>query len=117
METRNNCAYNQTRECFLGLEVAQADATAEALRDRIERLELKSGEGLWLTPFRGIPETGVQFPLDLLYLDNNCRVMDAVESFPTFRVAADKQDPASVLALPAHAIYSSQTQTGDQLVI
>ena len=52
METRNNCAYNQTRECFLGLEVAQADSTAEELRDRIERLELKSGEGLWLKPFR-----------------------------------------------------------------
>jgi hypothetical protein len=117
METRNNCAYNQTRECFLGLEVAQADSTADQLRERIERLELKSGEGLWLTPFRGIPETGVLFPLDLLYLDNNCRVMDAVESFPTFRVAADKGDPASVLALPAHAIYSSQTQPGDQLVI
>jgi hypothetical protein len=117
MELRNNCAYNQTRECFLGLEVAQADATAEELRDRIERLELKSGEGLWLTPFRGIPETGVLFPLDLLYLDSNFRVVDAVESFPTFRGAIEKPEPASVLALPAHAIYSSQTQAGDQLVI
>lgn len=117
METRNNCAYNQTRECFLGLEVAVADSTTDQLRDKIERLELKSGEGLWLTPFRGIPDTGVLFPLDLLYLDGNCRVVDAVESFPTFRIGADKQDPASVLALPAHAIYSSQTQPGDQLVI
>jgi hypothetical protein len=117
MELRNHCAYNQTRECFLGLEVAQADSTADELRDRIERLELKSGEGLWLTPFRGIPDTGVLFPLDLLYLDGNCRVVEAVESFPTFRVGPDKEEPASVLALPAHAIYSSQTQPGDQLVI
>jgi len=117
MESRNNCAYNQTRECFLGLEVAQADSTAEELRDRIERLELKSGEGLWLSPFRGIPDTGVLFPLDLLYLDGDCRVVDAVESFPTFRGGPEKQEAASVLALPAHAIYSSQTQTGDQLVI
>jgi hypothetical protein len=117
MEIRNNCAYNQTRECFLGLEVAQADATAGELRERIERLELKSGEGLWLTPFRGIPDTGVLFPLDLLYLDSNCRVVEAVESFPTFRVGPEKQEPSSVLALPSHAIYSSQTQAGDQLVI
>jgi len=117
METRNNCAYNQTRECFLGLEVAVADATTDQLRDRMERLELKSGEGLWLAPFHGIPDTGVLFPLDLLYLDREFRVLDAVESFPTFRIGADKQDPTSVLALPAHAIYSSQTQPGDQLVI
>lgn len=117
MESRNHCAYNQTRECFLGLEVAQAEATVDELRERMERLELKSGEGLWLHPFHGIPDTGVQFPLDLLYLDSKCKVIDAVESFPTFRVGADKQEPASVLALPAHAIYSSQTQPGDQLVI
>jgi hypothetical protein len=117
MELRNHCAYNQTRECFLGLEVAQADATLDELREKIERLELKSGEGLWLSPFHGIPDTGILYPLDLLYLDENCRVLDAVESYPTFRVAADKQEAASVLALPAHAIYSSQTQAGDQLVI
>ena len=116
MESRNHCAYNQTRECFLGLEVAQADATMEELREKIERLELKSGEGLWLTPFHGIPDTGVLYPLDLLYLDESCRVIDAVESFPTFRVSAEKE-ATSVLALPAHAIYSSQTQPGDQLVI
>jgi hypothetical protein len=116
MESRNNCAYNQTRECFLGLEVTVADVTVDELKARIETLELKSGEGLWLTPFRGIPETGVLFPLDLLYLDAEFRVLDAVESFPTFR-AAEKLQPASVLALPAHAIYSSQSQTGDQLVI
>jgi len=117
MESRNHCAYNQTRECFLGLEVAQADSTVDELRDRMERLELKSGEGLWLKPFRGIPDTGILYPLDLLYLDANSKVIDAVESFPTFRVTAEKQEPASVLALPAHAIYSSQTQPGDQLVI
>jgi len=117
MDSRNSCAYNQTRECFLGLEVSVADASMEELKSRIEKLELKSGEGLWLTPFRGIPESGLQFPLDLLYLDQDCRVIDAVESFPTFRVAPERQAPASVLALPAHAIYSSQTQAGDQLVI
>jgi hypothetical protein len=117
MEHRNHCAYNQTRECFLGLEVTQADSTADELKETIERLELKSGEGLWLKPFRGIPESGILFPLDLLYLDGSCRVIDAVESFPTFRGGQEKTDPASVLALPAHAIYSSQTQSGDQLVI
>jgi hypothetical protein len=117
METRNNCAYNQTRECFLGLEVARADLSLDELRDRIEKLELKSGEGLWLTPFRGIPESGVLFPLDLVYLDDNCQVIDAVESYPTFRASSDSHQAASVLALPAHGIYSSQTQPGDQLVI
>jgi uncharacterized protein len=117
MESRKLCAYNQTRECFLGLEVDGADLSLAKLKDRIASLALKSGEGLWLAPFRGLPEWGIRVPLDLLYLDEDCRVIDVVESYPVFRANASTPQPASVLALPTHSIYSSQTQTGDQLVL
>jgi hypothetical protein len=117
MESRNYCAYNQTRECFLGLEIAAANIPHANLKDMIATLALKSGEGLWLEPFRGIPETHLHFPLDLVYLDEACRVIDVVESFPSFRVSPSSPPAASVLALPTHSIYSSQTQPGDQLVL
>lgn len=117
MESRKLCAYNQTRECFLGLEVEGADLSLAKLKDRIASLALKSGEGLWLEPFRGLPEWGIRVPLDLLYLDQECRVIDVVESYPVFRASAAAPQPASVLALPTHSIYSSQTQPGDQLVL
>jgi len=117
MESRKLCAYNQTRECFLGLEVDGADLSLAKLKDRIASLALKSGEGLWLSPFRGLPEWGIRVPLDLLYLDQDCRVIDVVESYPVFRANAATPQPASVLALPTHSIYSSQTQAGDQLVL
>jgi uncharacterized membrane protein (UPF0127 family) len=114
MELRKHCAYNRTRECFLGLEIAAADVPFESLKDMMATLALKSGEGLWMTPFRGISESGMRAPLDLIYLDEDCRVIDVVESFPTFRVTPSSPRPASVLALPTHSIYSSQTQPGDQ---
>jgi hypothetical protein len=117
MELAKHCAYNQTRECFLGLQVAAADIPFVSLKDLIATLALKSGEGLWLAPFRGIPETGMRVPLDLVYLDPDCRVIDVVESFPTFRVTPSSPQASSVLALPTHSIYSSQTQPGDQLVL
>jgi hypothetical protein len=117
MESRKLCAYNQTRECFLGLEVDGADLSLAKLKDRIASLALKSGEGLWLSPFRGLPEWGIRVPLDLLYLDQDCRVIDVVESYPVFRANASTAQPTSVLALPTHSIYSSQTQSGDQLVL
>ena len=117
MESRKLCAYNQTRECFLGLEVDGADLSLAKLKDRIASLSLKSGEGLWLSPFRGLPEWGIRVPLDLLYLDSDCRVIDVVESYPVFRASSSMAQPASVLALPTHSIYSSQTQGGDQLVL
>ena len=111
------CAYNQTRECFLGLEVATADISLAALKDLLGKLTLKSGEGLWMAPFRGIPDTNMRVPLDLIYLDEDCRVIEVVESFPTFHVTSASAQAASVLALATHSIYSSQTQPGDQLVL
>ena len=117
LETRTHCAYNQTRECFLGLEITIADLTYAAIVDLMSSVSLKSGEGMWIVPFRDIPAAGLQAPLDLIYLDEDCRVIDLVESFPTFRVSSSSPKAASVLALPVHSIYSSQTQTGDQLVL
>jgi hypothetical protein len=105
MESQKLCAYNQTRECFLGLEVAAADLSFANVKTRMATLEFKSGEGLWMAPFRGMPETGLHVPVDLIYLDEDCRVT------PSSPAAA------SVLVLPTHSVYSSQTQIGDQLVI
>jgi uncharacterized protein len=116
-ESRAHCAYNRTRECFLGLEVTPADLTYPAVGERLKWLSLKSGEGLWIKPFRGMPAADVPAPLDLIYLDKDDCVMEVVESFPTFRASASTERPASVLALPAHSIYSSQTQAGDQLLV
>jgi len=117
LESRTHCAYNQTRECFLGLEVRAADLPSTRVGELMSARPLKSGEGVWMTPFRGIPAAAMPAPLDLIYLDQECRVIDTVESFPTFQVSASSPQPESVLALPAHSIYSSQTQPGDQLVL
>lgn len=117
IEFRPHCAYNQTRECFLGLEVTAAEFSYASLEERLSEREFRSGEGLWLNPFHGIPMTGLVAPLDLIYLDEECRVIEAVESYPTFLASPSRPRAASVLVLPAHSIYSSQTQTGDQLVL
>jgi hypothetical protein len=117
MESRTHCAYNQTRECFLGLEVTAADLSYAGIVELMSTMTLRSGEGLWIVPFRGIPTSGLPAPLDLIYLDEECRVIDLVESFPTFRISSSRPRAASVLVLPVHSIYSSQSQAGDQLVL
>jgi hypothetical protein len=117
VESRNCCAYNETRKCILGVEIARGDFSAVTLDERLPRLTAKSGAGLWLNPFRGIPEIDVSVPLDLLYLDTDYRVIETVEFYPTFRVSPSCPPAASVLALPAHSIFASHTQPGDQLVL
>ena len=117
MQRPKYCVYNQTRESFLSLGVTAADTTMARLKGLIGKLTLGLDEGLWIVPSRGIHTVGVIFPLDLVYLDESNQVIHVVESFPTFRISPILAQAASVLELPTHTIYSSQTQPGDQLVI
>src|ERR1700677_2053715 len=117
MKRRTYCVYNQTRECFLSLDVRAADTIFSRLRGLIGRLKLRSDEGIWVVPSRGVHTLGLLFPLDLIYLDEDYRVIHLVEYFPSFRIAPLKTQAESVLELATHPIYSSQTQPGDQLVI
>lgn len=117
MDSQKYCVYNQTRESFLSLEVTVADARAGELRELIERITFKPDNGLWMMPYRGIPSARGLSPIDLVYLDSDYCVIQEVESFPTSTVEPLKEEAASALVLPAHTIYSSQTQPGDQLVI
>jgi hypothetical protein len=116
-EPEQNCAYNHSRECFLGLHIACGDFSPASFSEWMGTLTPNSNAGLWMVPFRGIPAAETLVPLDLLYLDKQCRVIDAVEFYPTFRASPSSPPAASVLALPAHAIFSSHTQPGDQLIV
>lgn len=113
VESRNRCAYNKTRGYILGVEIACGDFNTASLADRLPMLTPKSGAGLWMVPFKGIPATDLPVPLDLIYLDKNCRVIETVEFFPTFRVSPSSPPAASLLALPVHSVFASHTQPGD----
>jgi uncharacterized membrane protein (UPF0127 family) len=117
MNNRTYCVYNQTRECFLSLSVTPADTTFSRLRGLIGRLKLRVDEGLWIVPSCGVHTVGVLFPLDLIYLNERHQVIHLIEHFPRFRIAPLRTQASSVLELPTHTIFSSQTQPGDQLLI
>jgi uncharacterized protein len=117
MNRRTYCVYNQTRECFLSLGVTPADTTFTRLKGLIGRLKLRVDEGLWVVPSCGIHTMGVLFPLDLIYLDEDLQVVHVIEHFPRFHISPLRTQATSVLELPTHTIYSSQTQPGDQLLI
>ena len=117
METRKYCVYNQSRESFLSLGVVVADTAAKQLKVLMENLSIKSDSGLWLTPFRGVPATKGLSPVDLIYLDEDNRVLQAIESFPNYAIEPTREQPASALILAGHTIFSTQTQPGDLLLI
>jgi hypothetical protein len=111
------CAYNQTRERFIGSQIDAEDLSFANIDARLPALAQRSGEGLWLVPFRGISPTSVRIPLDLVYLDQDCTVLETVESFPKLSATAYSLAAASVLVLPADTIRSTGTQPRDRLIL
>ena len=111
------CVFNKTRESFLSLTVTQADTEISRLRGLLGKLCLKRDEGIWIRPSHGIHTIGLLFPIDVIYLDADNRVLLAIEHLGRFRVAPIKSRCSSVLELPPRTIYKSRTQVGDQLLI
>src|SRR5205814_10076941 len=56
-------------------------------------------------------------PVDLIYLDEDNRVIQAIESFPNHAIEPTREQPASALILAGHTIFSTQTQPGDMLLV
>ena len=110
-------AFNVTRQSFINLGVSAADTTLSRLRGLLGRLRLRSDEALWVVPSRGIHTFGLLFQIDVIYLDSECRVVHLIENLGPLRFAPIRLRSASVLELPAGAIYSSGTQVGDQVLI
>jgi hypothetical protein len=116
-EAGKYCAYNQTRQRFLCANVEAADFSTTGLDARLPGLTPSSGTGLWIVPIRNISPTSVRVPLDLIYLDRNSVVLDAVESFPLSQATASIGSATSILALPSQTIASTATQPGDRLIL
>lgn len=111
------CVFNKVTEAFLGLKVSRADSRLTRLLGLLGRPSLRSDEGLWMVPARAIHTIGALAPIDLVYLDASLQVTHLVEHLSPFRVAPTRLKSSSVLELPAHTIYASQTRPGDQLLI
>ena len=111
------CVFNQSRQSFLHLGVARADTSFRRLRGLLGRWSLRSDEGLWVIPSRGIHTVGLFFQIDVVYLDESCRVVHLIESLKPFRIPPLRIHCESVLELPTRSIYTSNTQIGDQLLI
>jgi uncharacterized membrane protein (UPF0127 family) len=114
---RTYCVFNQTGESFVGLNVRRADTVLARLSGLLSQFRMKSDEGLWVVPSHGIYTVGLLAPVDLIYLDARNCVIHLVEQLSPFQIGRILWKSSSVLELPPHTIYSSQTHVGDQLLI
>jgi uncharacterized protein len=109
--------YNTTKETFLALRVKVADSVLGRLVGLLGRRSLKPDSGVWIVPANAIHSIGMMMTFDAVMVDKDFKVVSVNELVRPFRILWPKRHAESVIELPAHAIYRSRTEVGDQLMI
>jgi uncharacterized membrane protein (UPF0127 family) len=105
---------NLTRQTELAHCVDVADNSAKRRKGLLGRTMLAVGEGMWIVPCEAVHTFGMQFPIDLVYVDRDKRVKKVRCDVPPRRISACLS-AHSVLELAAGSIRRTQTKPGDKL--
>ena len=114
---RHVFVYNKTKETFLSFRVEVKDSVWGRLVGLLGKRSLTPDGGAWIVPANAIHTIGMMFSFDLVLMDKNFKVVGLRELVRPFRITMPNPKAESVLELPAHSIFRSRTQIGDQLVI
>ncbi len=114
---RHVFVYNKTRETFLAFRVTVADSITGRLVGLLGRRSMRRDSGVWIVPGNAVHTIGVMFSFDLVLIDKNFKVVGVRELVHPFTITRPNFRAESVLELPAHSIFCSRTQVGDQLLI
>jgi uncharacterized protein len=114
---RHVFVYNKTRETFLAFRVKVADSVLGRLIGLLGRRSLQPDSGVWIVPANAVHTIGMLFTFDLVLIDKNFKVVGLRELVRPFKITKPNFKAESVLELPAHTIFRSRTQIGDQLLI
>ena len=113
------CVYNKTRERFIATHARVADGYFSRLVGLLgtNRRWAHAGTGLWIVPSHGVHTIGMLYALDLVFLDRNLVVVDVEEHVRPFRISKVSFKSNSVLELPVHTVFRTETRVGDQLEV
>jgi hypothetical protein len=117
MGSQKLCACDRTRPGLISSDIDLVDTIKQPFAAIVSVLSDVGSGRLWLNPFRGIPRDPRLSRFDVIYLDENCRVLESIENFAEVEFAPIGSEAASALFLPAHSLSSSHIQKGDRLRI
>lgn len=105
---------NQDRETVLATEADVADTSQKRRTGLLKHSNLAAGQGLWIVPCEAVHTFGMNFPIDVLYLTKQKKVLKIKHNMVKRRMSFCLR-AHSVLELPAGHAAAMSTKEGDQL--
>ena len=108
---------NGTKRTWIVSKVNKAHNFLNRIIGWIGRPKIDPEAALWVRPCWGIHTFGMSFPVDVVFLEKNHRVVAIIQELPVNRISPFVFRADSVLVLPAHSIKKSRTTIGDLIDI
>lgn len=106
---------NRTRERSLGERIALADGFWTRLRGLLGRPEPRTGEGMLISPSRGVHMYGMKYALDVILADAKGRVVALYPGLAPGKRTRVHRDAGYALEVPVGTIEATGTDRGDLL--
>jgi uncharacterized protein len=110
-------AFNVTQQTTLASMLVVADSFFRSLIGLMGRASLEAGQGLWIVPCQSVHTFWMRFSIDVVFLDEERKVIHLVESLRPFHISKHLSKARSVIELPVSSIKATGTQIGDEIQI
>lgn len=104
----------RSRHTILAEDVRMADTFFSRLKGLLGTSELPRGQALWIRPCDGVHMFGMRYAIDVLFVDQENRVVKCVEGLRPGRLARSS-GAAGAIEFPAGWIGASGVNLGDKL--
>jgi uncharacterized protein len=108
---------NTTRNARIGSQIELASTQRTRLVGLLGRPALQQEEGLWIRPSSGVHTFGMSFPIDVIGLDKDNRIIKLWDTLRPQRLTKLYWKLQSVIELPEGTIQRTGAQIGDALQI
>ena len=108
---------NATKGTVLGERIGVADTSLSRMVGLLGKNSLDAGTGLLIIPSQAVHTVAMRFPIDVVFVDRNCRVVHVQPALAPYRISGLHWRARCVLELPVGTIAETGTGVGDELLI
>jgi uncharacterized membrane protein (UPF0127 family) len=106
---------NRTRGKLLAETLLNFNSHFRETLNLLNKHGIPKNSALWINPCHAMYTTGISKPVDIAFLDKNCRVVKILRDFPPNCFTESIPGASSALGLPSNSLAESDTRTGDLL--